>query len=605
MTWRRFVALAALGLTGLAGPAAAQERSMVFVHGFASNGATWTNTINRLKTQLVIMPSQPSLSWKKKFADQAQELHTTMFYVPGDPFAVAHSNGGPVVREWSKLRRLSGLLTLSSPNQGAPIANNAGAFALYNANIVAGLTNISLSFSDPNEGSFWVYHVIQGAMAFASDTVSIGLTALGAAGMDINAPVYSDDRVGSTFMRNLNSAANLAREAASVPNRVSIVTSVPDYHLGGVFRAADPANANAWRMALYAAVGTFDVWAAHIASSGVPRDMERAQRMLTASFLLSLHESMWCQAVSDPTPNAVTLGGTCYANDTFIPSWSHVLPGALSIPKPNMPEHSLQADQMTPVLYEVLTTHMGVAPRGSSPAGSRLTAGQQLSPGQELRSPDARYRLTYQTDGNLVVYRADGAPIWWTGTLGAPGRAAMQPDGNFVVYDAGGTPRWHTYTFGNVGAYLSMQNNGAIVVYRADGYRLWGSPVAPGEVTSPPTAPPTPGFDTLTAGGRIYPGQAVTSLDRRFALTYQTDGNLVVYGPGGVPRWSSHTFSSPGYAEMQNDGNFVVYASNGIPLWASNTSGALNSRLVVHNDGNVVIYTSNNLVSWQTGTGGS
>ena len=80
--------------------------------------------------------------------------------------------------------------------------------------------------------------------------------------------------------------------------------------------------------------------------------------------------------------------------------------------------------------------------------------------------------------------------------------------------------------------------------------------------------------------------------------------NLVLYGPGG-PRWSTQTFSAPGYAEMQVDGNFVVYTAGGAPLWASNTSGQLNARLVIHNDGNAVIYTSSGLSTWATNTGGS
>jgi hypothetical protein len=196
--------------------------------------------------------------------------------------------------------------------------------------------------------------------------------------------------------------------------------------------------------------------------------------------------------------------------------------------------------------------------------------------------------------------------VWWTGTTGiVPGAARMQVDGNFVVYDSAGRAPWHTYTFGNPGAYLSMQNNGAIVVYSASGARLWSSPVPPNEVNTPPGGGgTTPSVDTLAAGGRLYPGQAVQSLDRRFALTYQTDGNLVLYGPGGA-RWSTQVFSSPGYAEMQVDGNFVVYASNGTPVWASGTSGARGATLVVHNDGQVDIRSSQGIVVWQTGTGGS
>jgi hypothetical protein len=188
----------------------------------------------------------------------------------------------------------------------------------------------------------------------------------------------------------------------------------------------------------------------------------------------------------------------------------------------------------------------------------------------------------------------------------APGSAVMQSDGNFVVYDAANQPRWHTHTWGNPGAYLSLQNNGAMVVNTASGARLWGTPAAPNEVAPPGGGgSSTPSPDTLTAGSRLYPGQAVQSLDRRFALTYQTDGNLVLYGPGGVPRWSTQVFSTPGYAEMQVDGNFVVYAGNGAPVWASGTSGARDAKLVVHNDGQVDIVTTQNLVIWQTGTGGS
>ncbi len=280
--------------------------------------------------------------------------------------------------------------------------------------------------------------------------------------------MFSQDKVGSSYMQSLNSGGNLAREAAAIPNRVSIATYVPDYNLGGAFRALSPDNADYFRAALWAAVGTLDVWAGTIASSGVPRDIERAQRMLTASFLLSLHEGMWCQAVSDPTPYAVTLGGACHPNDTFIPTWSHMLPGSLVIPKPNMPAHIQQTQRMIPVLYEVLTTHMGVAPRaagGGPGTPSILPGGSQLTPGQQISSPDGRYRLTFQTDGNLVIYRADGVPVWWTGTVGiSPNVTRMQSDGNFVVYDTANQPRWHTHTFGNPGAYLSMQNNGAFVI---------------------------------------------------------------------------------------------------------------------------------------------
>ena len=601
------IALAAAIAT--ARPATAQDPPLVLVHGIKSNGTAWVDAETRFNRQLAVTVYNPTVAWKGLLPEQAALLQGKLPGIQGLPVVVGHSNGGVVAREWSKTRPMKGLLTLSSPNQGAPIANNAVAWGMYNASIVAGILNVQASFSDPSEGSFWILSVIQGALAFAADTVGTGVAALATTGFDIYAPVYSQDKVGSSYMQSLNSPGNLAREAAAIPNRVSIATYVPDYHLGGAFRALSPDNADYFRAGLWAAVGKLDVWAGNIASSGVPRDIERAQRMFTAAFLLSLHENMWCQAVSDPTPYAVTLGGACYPNDTFIPTWSHVLPGSLVIPKPNMPAHTQQTERMIPVLYEVLTTHMGVAPRGTGGGPgtpSILPSDSQLAPGQQISSPDGRYRLVFQTDGNLVIYRADGVPVWSTGTWGiSPNVARMQSDGNFVVYDTANTPHWHTHTYGNPGAYLSMQNNGAFVINSASGAQLWGSPVAPNEVDTPTgggTSTPSP--DTLVAGARLYPGQAVQSLDRRFALTYQTDGNLVLYGPGGVPRWSTQAFSSPGYVEMQVDGNFVVYASNGTPVWASGT-GARDARLVVHNDGEVDIRTSQGIVVWQTGTGGS
>ncbi len=589
--------------------AMAQDPPLVLVHGIKSNGVTWVDAETRFNRQLAVTVYNPTTDWQRLFAEQAAQLHASLPGVQGVPVVVGHSNGGVVAREWSKTRAMKGLLTLSSPNQGAPIANNSIAWGMYNASIIAGLLNLQSSFSNPSEGSYWIYSVIQGALAFASDTVSMSVAAMASTGFDLYAPVFGQDKVGSSYMQALNSPANLARETSAIPNRVSIATYVPDYNLGGVVRAISPDNAGYFRAALWAAVGTLDVWAGTIASSGNPRDLERSGRMLTASFLLSLHEGMWCQAVSDPTPYAVTLGGACYPNDTFIPMWSHVLPGSLVVPKPNMPAHVQQTQQMIPVLYEVLTTHMGVPPRGAggAPASpSTLTGGQSLAPGQQIWSPDRRYRLTFQTDGNLVIYRFDGAAVWWTGTTGiSPNVARMQVDGNFVVYDTALNAPWHTHTFGNPGAYLSMQNNGAIVIYTAGGARLWGSPVPPNEVNTPPGGgSPVPSPDTLVAGGRLYPGQAVWSLDRRFALTYQTDGNLVLYGPAGA-RWSTQVFSSPGYAEMQVDGNFVVYASNGTAVWASGTSGARGATLVVHNDGQVDIRTPPGLVVWQSGTGGS
>ena len=75
-----------------------------------------------------------------------------------------------------------------------------------------------------------------------------------------------------------------------------------------------------------------------------------------------------------------------------------------------------------------------------------LDVDQRLYPGQE-RVNNGRFRLTYQSDGNLVLYDG-GTALWHTNTQGTPpGYAVMQSDGNLVVYDANHTAVWYSSTF--------------------------------------------------------------------------------------------------------------------------------------------------------------
>jgi hypothetical protein len=100
----------------------------------------------------------------------------------------------------------------------------------------------------------------------------------------------------------------------------------------------------------------------------------------------------------------------------------------------------------------------------------------EMLPGATIRSPDNRYRIVYQTDGNLVIYDdVLGTAPWGSRTGGtAPGRVIMQNDGNLVIYDAAGRGIWGTGTTGNPDAFAVLQNDGNLVVYSAAGVPLWG-----------------------------------------------------------------------------------------------------------------------------------
>ena len=115
-----------------------------------------------------------------------------------------------------------------------------------------------------------------------------------------------------------------------------------------------------------------------------------------------------------------------------------------------------------------------------------------------------------------------------------------------------------------------------------------GSPTAPSGLTTAPTttlaassivasldgqspvgatAQATATASQLQSGGRLLPGQSLTSVDSRYRLLYQPDGNLVQYDDvGGIAMWNTGTAGSgAGQAVMQGDGNFVVYDAQGLP----------------------------------------
>lgn len=107
--------------------------------------------------------------------------------------------------------------------------------------------------------------------------------------------------------------------------------------------------------------------------------------------------------------------------------------------------------------------------------GNTIFAGQSLV--QVIVSNNGIYRLTVQSDGNVIVRRnSDNHPMWASHSdgKGTPDRVLMQHDGNFVVYDASGNKIWDTGTAERDGAYLTIQDNGSIVVYY-DGDDIWNS----------------------------------------------------------------------------------------------------------------------------------
>jgi nucleoid-associated protein YgaU len=101
-----------------------------------------------------------------------------------------------------------------------------------------------------------------------------------------------------------------------------------------------------------------------------------------------------------------------------------------------------------------------------------LNGGDTLKPGDEVTSPNGRYKLELQGDGNLVLSGPTGL-AWDSGTRGkAVATAEMQTDGNFVLYGPAREVVWTAETSGP-GAHLAVQDDRNVVILGADGALLW------------------------------------------------------------------------------------------------------------------------------------
>ncbi|HSX29692.1 MAG TPA: hypothetical protein VLE73_03985 [Candidatus Saccharimonadales bacterium] len=109
----------------------------------------------------------------------------------------------------------------------------------------------------------------------------------------------------------------------------------------------------------------------------------------------------------------------------------------------------------------------------SGAVNSRLNGGEILKANQFIQSPDRRYRMVMQGDGNLVVYGPSGATWASNHTNRQSGSTLeMQGDGNLVVYGPGHIALWAS---GRFGSYPSLvgQNDGNFVVYGANNAKIW------------------------------------------------------------------------------------------------------------------------------------
>ena len=162
-----------------------------------------------------------------------------------------------------------------------------------------------------------------------------------------------------------------------------------------------------------------------------------------------------------------------------------------------------------------------------------------LTAEQSVTSPNGRYRLTMQGDGNLVEYHG-ATVVWASGTSGRASRAVMQDDGNVVVYDGSNRALGDRHERPSGCLPPACSDSGALSIVSATGSHVWAGP---GE---------------LATNATLSSGQTLRSPTGTYRLTMQGNGNLVEQDAANTVVWAAGTSAGRGWL-MQDDGNLVVY----------------------------------------------
>jgi hypothetical protein len=106
---------------------------------------------------------------------------------------------------------------------------------------------------------------------------------------------------------------------------------------------------------------------------------------------------------------------------------------------------------------------------------NQLLLNEQLGINEFMRSENG-YRLVFQEDGNLVLYRTDGVALWSSNTQNkGANRVSFQQDGNLVIYTPDNRVVWATNTHGRGANRLSLQEDGNLVIYTSNNQAIWAT----------------------------------------------------------------------------------------------------------------------------------
>ena len=316
------ISLVGLFLVATAAPVAhAQDRPVAFIHGLGSTGETWQSAADALQQQLALSGDRPNPRGSTRSLIKPPRSRTRLAASRSSTIAVGHSNGGLVARQWSKMRYLDGLVTLGTPNHGAPLVDNIFHFTRFSFQVYDRILDVFDAFSECSgvwecaDQWSWVLHandLDDWLLALGNLILNHPWEISSTLGLMNGWPVLPQMAVQSPFIQDLNT--NVGSEQAGT--RVGIVSIAHNWNDAGWRRVIRPRARIRWRMSwtLARRCSMPGPGSSMRPDSSDNRALAIANKMTLASGVMIAMDSIYCRAVSSPN-----MGQTCRPNDTVVP----------------------------------------------------------------------------------------------------------------------------------------------------------------------------------------------------------------------------------------------------------------------------------------------
>ena len=338
--------------------ARAQSQTPVgFLPGLAEGPDVWQNSGASLAAAFNIAPFYPFLPSTDPMATQAFALGS----VATNAFLVGHSAGGVVARLKAQplggQQNFAGIITLGTPNYGAPILTTYPVFCSFLGGTVFDAALLALSLNRPADD--WIIDNLEPDYGWGLGLLGVGCDYLVAQISGIGTPAAFDLSASSTFMNSLNAAGNVAVEQANVPIEASVVITTANFYDSGWLKAAFPDGpAEAWGHVLQGLAGLMVGEAVYIELNSDPEDqhaIDVANHLFDFADDILFMDEAWCESVS----------GTlflCSNNDETVPVWSQALGRGTTFAIDGGPVHTREAQAAGALLPGVLSA-LGFSPR--------------------------------------------------------------------------------------------------------------------------------------------------------------------------------------------------------------------------------------------------